>query len=214
MDKSKKPENQHLPVTEIFVTKVSEDNTQAYRKWVKKIYDAESQFPGFLGVHVQPPTHGDNWVTLLQFDSQKHLDQWLTSQKRQEILKESETLVTSLEAHRVFSPFAGWFAKSPIEKIHAPSVWKQTCLILLVLFPMVMLQRKFLSPFLEGLNPSVATFIANTISVILISWPMMPIAIYFLEWWLKPIPEKQSSITLKGIFMLLVLYLLEIFAFA
>src|SRR5262249_32985415 len=147
----------------------------------------------FRGVYVKSPTpgQGENWITLLRFDSQEHLDRWLTSKERKEVLKEARPLITSLESHRVISPFAGWFASTATDG-RIPPVWKQTCLVLLVLFPIVMLELKFLLPLTKNLNLSVGTFIGNAISVTLVSWPMMPIAIYFLRWWLSPSDESVS----------------------
>ena len=199
-------------VTEIFVTRVSQEKTENYRSWIGKIHEAESKFPGFRGVYVKSPTsgQGENWITLLHFDSQEHLDRWLTSKERKEVLKEGQALISSLESHRVITPFAGWFANTTIAG-HVPPAWKQTCLVLLALFPIVMLELKFLSPLTKNLNPSLGMFISNVISVSLISWPMTPIAIYFLRWWLLPVSTRNTlKIDLAGFILILVLYLLEI----
>jgi uncharacterized protein len=200
-------------VTEVFVTQVNADMENAYREWIARIHQVEAKFPGFRGVYVQAPRQGKgkNWITLLQFDTPSNLDRWLSSPEREEVLRESEPLIASLENHRVISPYAGWFA-SIAKNGELPAVWKQTMIVLLVLFPIVMLELKFL-PFITGnLNLSLATFIGNAISVSLIAWPMMPIAIWFLGWWLSP---KKSSprLAILGMFVLLGLYLIEIFVF-
>ena len=71
-----------------------------------------------------------------------------------------------------------------------------------------MLEIRFLSPWTAGLNPSLATFIGNAISVTFVSWPLMPLAIGLLGWWLAPKPTWR--ITFLGIGCLCLLYLLEI----
>lgn len=198
-------------VTEIFVTEVHAEKDQAYRDWAAKIHQAEASFPGFRGVYVQSPKErGEgHWITLLQFDTRENLDNWLKSPERNELLKESSVLISSMESHRVISPYAGWFAS--IAKVGVlPPVWKQTMLVLLVLFPIVMLELKYLSPLTAGLNFSLGTFIANAISVSLISFPMMPIALYFLGWWLLPDSRKRLQWTIFGAAIVIVLYLLEI----
>lgn len=211
-----KSEASHLKegVTEVFVTQVNPHQEQAYRNWIAKIHQAEAKFPGFRGVYVQSPSHAQsqNWITLLQFDSPENLDLWLTSEERQKILEESKPLITSLESHRVISPYTGWFA-SVAKKGKTAPLWKQTLIILLVLFPIVMLELKFLSPLTASLNISLATFIGNAISVSLISWPMMPIAIWFLGWWLVPDATKRRQATIIGTIIVLVLYLIEIAIF-
>lgn len=202
----------HGNVTEVFVTQVSPDKEDAYRKWSAKMHQVEAKFPGFKGVYVQSPTQnqGKNWITLLQFDTPENLDRWLSSEERQQVLRESEPLIASLESHRVISPYAGWFA-SMAKKGEIPPVWKQTMIILLVLFPIVMLELKYLNPHLQMLNLSLATFIGNALSVTLISWPMMPIAIWFLSGWLNP--RSTLRTTLLGTALMSGLYLIEIVFF-
>ena len=133
-------------VTEIFVTQVSPQNEDAYRTWIAKIHQVEAKFPGFKGMYVQsPPKKNGNWITFLRFDNSENLDRWLTSTERKKILKDAESLIASLESHRMISPFAGWFA-SISKQGKMPPVWKQTLLVLLVLFPIVALELIFLSP--------------------------------------------------------------------
>lgn len=196
-------------VTEVFVTEVSKDNEDAYRTWIAKIHEAEAQFPGFKGMYLQAPVPGKgrHWVALLQFDTHDNLDRWLQSPERQTLLKEAEPFVVSVESHRVTTPFAGWFATLANEG-GVPPVWKQTMLILLVLFPIVMLEMLFLSPRTSSLNFSLATFIGNALSVTLVSWPFLPFAIKSLRWWLKP--KLPLRTTLLGILCVCVLYLFEV----
>lgn len=201
-------------ITEIFVTRVSADKEEDYREWIAKIHQLETTFPGFCGMYVQSPREGTdgNWITLLEFDTLENLEHWLSSKERQQLLSESQSLIESLESHRLISPYAGWFASLAPEG-KSPPVWKQTMIVLLVLFPIVMLELKFL-PFLTlQLNPALGTFIANTISVILIAWPMMPIAIWFLGWWLTPQSTHYQQATLWGTALLILLYIFEIAIF-
>ncbi len=202
-------------VTEVFITEVSPEKDNEYRKWMGKIHQVEAKFPGFKGAYVQAPSKagGRNWLTLLQFDTQENLDNWLNSPERQNVLNESKTLIASIESHRVFSPFAGWFKS--IEQMfgQTPPVWKQTLIVLLVLYPIVMLEILFLNPLISGLNLSLATFIGNAISVSLVSWPMVPVAIYCLGWWLVPKSGFYLRNTIIGTLVVIFLYIIEILVF-
>lgn len=205
---------QQSGVTEVIITQIHPDQEEAYRKWSAKIHQIEANFEGFRGLYFQSPveSRGCYWITLLQFDTPKHLDNWLQSKEREEILNESTSLISSLETHRMSSPYAGWFY-SVAKGQEPPSVWKQTMLVLLVLFPIVMLELKYLLPQLSKLNISLATFISNALSVTLISFPLMPIAIYLLNWWLYPKCKKPLWVNALGISVVLFLYLLEILLF-
>jgi antibiotic biosynthesis monooxygenase (ABM) superfamily enzyme len=197
-------------VTEVFVTHVLPNQVAAYREWIGKMHQAESKFPGFRRTFVQPPKDEKegSWITLLQFDTPEHLDQWLNSAERQAILKEGKSFIHSLESHHVVSGFSGWFAERS-DLAQPPAAWKQTMLVLLVIFPIVMMEIKYLNPLTKQFSTSIATFIGNAISVALVSWPTIPIAIYFLGWWLKP-HKPFSSSNLLGIGIVCLLYLIEI----
>lgn len=202
-------------VIEVFVAQVARGKEKAYRDWIAKIHHMEAKFPGFRGAYVQAPGQEGrslNWITLLKFDTPTNLDKWLSSPERKEILRESKPLLASLESHRVISPYAGWFS-SFAEVGEIIPVWKQTMVVLLVLFPIVVFEMKYLSLLTSPLKPSLGTFIGNAISVILISWPMMPITIWFLGWWLSPKGERKELTTLLGTGLMFLLYSIEVALF-
>lgn len=91
-------------------------------------------------------------------------------------------------------------------------VWKQMMIVLLMLFPIVMLELIFLSPYLSTLHFSLATFIGNAISVALLSWPFMSIAIYCLNWWLTPI-NMTTGKSIAGALLVIGLYVIEVVFF-
>ena len=201
-------------VIEVIITEVKPEYEASFRTWIGKIHEIESKFPGFLKVHVQAPSEeqGKTWITLVQFDTTQNLDRWLYSSEREELLKEGSLFVKIMEGHRVLSSFAGWFADRPgITDI--PPAWKQTMLVLLGLFPIVMLEIKFLSPLFLGWHSATATFIGNALSVSLISWPVMPLLIRLLGWWLTPQGAKTGWTTVFGTGLVLAAYLLEVAVF-
>lgn len=202
-------------VTEVFVTQVSPGKEELYREWVSKIHKLEARFPGFKGFYLQAPTPGQkqNWISLLQFDTQENLDNWLFSHERETALRDCQDFVASLDSHRVVTPYAGWFNTMGKEEGGIPPVWKQTMLVLLVLFPIVMFELKYLPFFTSELNPSLANFIGNAISVTLIAWPFMPLAILCLGWWLAPKSSARVPATIFGTGFIFFLYLIEVIIF-
>ncbi len=201
-------------VTEVIIAEVSPGKEAAFTSFCSKIHQVEALFEGFRGVYIQSPkTSGSKyWITLLQFDTADHLDRWLSSKERHEVLKEGLPLVSSIETNRIVSPFAGWFS-SIAKSEEMPSTWQQTMLVLLVLFPIVMLEIQYLSPLTAKLNHSLATFIGNTLSVLLIAFPCMPLAIRAFSFWLFPKPANRPLTVALGTALILVLYLIEILIF-
>ena len=146
-----------------------------------------------MGTLVQaPPSDVQSvWTTLVRFSRPEQLEAWLLSARRRELLRRSEGLVASWKSHRMPSSFAGWFPAGETGR-GAPAAWKQAAIVLLVLFPMVMLELRFLSPLLAGLYPAIATFIGNLMSVAVVTWPLAPLAIRALGWWLQPNPGSRA----------------------
>jgi antibiotic biosynthesis monooxygenase (ABM) superfamily enzyme len=173
-------------VTMVMVTEIKPGKEAAYRAWADRIQKLQATFPGYLGSFVQPPQREEaGWTTVLRFDSAANLDKWITSPARAAMVKESDDLVARFHAQRVDTSFPGWVANDPATGV-PPNMWKTACLVLLTLFPVVMLELRFLSPHLEAFNPAVRTFIGNAISVGLTTWPLMPIAIFVFRDWLFP----------------------------
>lgn len=206
-------------VSELFVVALQPNKEAEFRQWIAKIHHVEATFPGFLGVYVQAPISVDHtskhWITFLQFDSQKHLDTWLSSSERQLLIQQSKSMIASLENHRVISSYPGWFGAFAGSVVNVPPLWKQAMLVLLMLFPIVMLEKRFLSPWIAELNPAVGMFIGNVISVAVLTWPFMPYTIRAMHWWLSP--EVGSRAIWKSAFgaiLICAIYILSIWFFS
>lgn len=200
-------------VTEVITTTVGVGREEAYQEWASHAQAMQARFPGYLGTFVQAPLSDEisYWTTLVRFSTPAQLDAWLASSERADLLRSVDPQVSSWHSHRLSSPFAGWFASR--DDRPAPPAWKQTCLVLLVLFPVVMLEFRFLNPLLVGLHPVIATFIGNAISVSLVSWPLMKIAVFFLGWWLQPAPAQRARMETLGLCALGSLYVAELLIF-
>jgi uncharacterized protein len=199
-------------VTMVMVTEIKPGKEAAYRAWADRIQKLQATFPGYIGSFVQPPQHKERgFTTVLRFDSAANLDRWIKSKERAAMVKESEDLVTDFHAQRVDTSFPGWIPNDPTTG-KPPNRWKAASLILLTLFPVIMLELKFLNPQLADLNPAVRTFIGNVISVALTTWPLMPLAIWIFHAWLFP-ENKPRWLVLTSPLFLLACYALEIAIF-
>jgi antibiotic biosynthesis monooxygenase (ABM) superfamily enzyme len=200
-------------VTEVITTTVAPGREAAFQIWAEAVQARQAAFPGYMGTLIQAPLSAivPYWTTLVRFSTPDHLDAWLGSAERADLLKLADPMTSTWQTHRLQSPFAGWFPGS--DHHPAPPAWKQTCLVLLVLFPVVMLEIRFLSPLLADQHVAVATFIGNAISVSLVSWPLMNIAVFCLHWWLRPAPPKRWRMEVLGACTILGLYLVELLTF-
>jgi len=183
-------------VMEVIVTRIKPGNEAAYHAVAERFAQAQAAFPGYLGAFTQPPQQpGAAWSTIIGFDSVEHLEAWLESAERAALVEESDALTEGFTQHRIDTSFPGWAPSDP-HTGRPPSMWKTAALVLLTLFPVVMLEEKFLYPALTRLDPSLGTFIGNIVSVALTTWPLMPLAIWAFRGWLYP--EAASRATRIG----------------
>ena len=202
-------------VTEVITVSVKPGMEDAYRAWVDRIRQMEAIFPGYQGLQLQPPIPGlqDDWVSLLRFDTAEHLNAWLESDARREALREAETFVDRTREQQVATSFSGWFAFGDAPN-QVPPNWKQSMIVLLTLFPIVMLEQLFLSPLLQSLNMAVAIFIGNALSVAATGFVLIPLGIRALKWWLLPRPNDSARVEVAGIALVIGLYALSVVMFA
>jgi hypothetical protein len=68
-------------VTAVINNRVKPGREIDFRNWLERIQVAQSGFPGYRGVTLQPPIDGVNpaWVSLLRFDTAENLRGWLSS---------------------------------------------------------------------------------------------------------------------------------------
>jgi antibiotic biosynthesis monooxygenase (ABM) superfamily enzyme len=201
------------PVTAVIMTNVAPGHETEFERWHARVKARQSTYPGFLGCEVQPPTgtFQQEWVTLLRFDSNEHLDNWLESDERKELLREADEIIDRSSERRARTSFEGWFKFGADDK-PLPS-WKQAAIVLLCLFPVVMLEITLLNPVLAWMNVAPATFIANVISVGVLTWPLIPLASRAMQWWLSPRPGAGPRVRWCGPALLVCLYAVSIVFF-
>ena len=201
-------------VTEVIVTDIKAGKEAEYRTWADRMQKEQARFEGFGGSYVQPPRNGTTgWTTLLRFDTPEHLQRWLDSPERGALLAEGDAIVDRTVLHRVDSSFPGWIPADPATG-KPPNEWKTSALVLLCLYPVVMLELRFLNPFTRGfLPPALATFVGNVISVSLVTRPLMPLAIRGFAKWLFFVDRQPRWLEVAFPFVLAACYIVEIAVF-
>jgi antibiotic biosynthesis monooxygenase (ABM) superfamily enzyme len=204
----------HDMVTEIITVSVKPGMEEAYRDWVDRIRQVEARFPGYQGLQLQPPIPGlqEDWVSLLRFDTSEHLNAWLQSDARRDALREVEPFIDKRE-QQVAASFSGWFTFGDASG-RVPSNWKQSMIVLLTLYPIVMLELLFLNPLTQPLGMAEATFIGNALSVAVTGFLLIPLALRAFGWWLLPGPDHSPRVEAAGIALVIAGYALSIAIFS
>jgi antibiotic biosynthesis monooxygenase (ABM) superfamily enzyme len=197
-------------VTQVILSQVKPGMEDAYREWCARIQQAQSRYPGYRGMYLQPPgLNGGHWTTLLRFDTTEHLEAWLAAPERAKLLQESKAFIEREELMRLATSFPGWVPIDPLTG-KGPPDWKTALLVLLGLYPIVVIELRFLNPLLRGLNSSLATFIGNAISVAGTTFITMPLFIRAFGWWLFVDKKSPKWATPAGLGILAALFALEV----
>jgi antibiotic biosynthesis monooxygenase (ABM) superfamily enzyme len=199
-------------VTEVILSKIKSGMDDTYREWAVKIQAAQAKYPGYRGMYLQPPAEKDGlWTTIIRYDTTEHLEAWIEAPERAELLKESQAFIEHEQLMRLATSFPGWVPINPMTGKGPPN-WKTALLVLLGLFPIVMLEMRFLSPILAslGLHASLATFIGNFISVAGTTFVTMPLCIRWFGWWLFTEKKMPAWITPVGLGFLAALFAIEV----
>lgn len=168
-------------------------------QWEQKIQSTQAVFPGYRGSYLQPPCPGrdGHWASILRFDSPEELEQWFNSDERKKLLVEADRFVQSKQITVLDSSFPGWFPIDTTTGEH-PAVWKTALLVLIALYPVLMLQRKFLVPHLIGMPVAGAVALTTIMSVFLTTWLEVPILIKVFSWWLLPGKQNRMRKNVTG----------------
>jgi uncharacterized protein len=202
--------NAPRPVSALISTHVEPDRESAFRSWQQRMAAAQSRFPGFEGYRLEPPRPGvqDDWVTILRFDSEQHLNQWMESPERRKLIDEAAEFTAATRIRTARTGFDSWFQIGS-ESTSTPSAWKQNMVVLLALYPVVFaFGRWFEIPVLverEGWVRWQSLFVSNVASVIILSLIVPRISNAF-AWWLHPEGPDQKRLNLIGAALILALY--------
>ncbi len=202
-------------VTEVITVSVKPGMEEEYHAWVDRLREVEARFPGYRGLQLQPPIPGlqEDWVSLLRFDTAEHLNAWLKSDARRAALREGEPFIDRSREQQVATSFSGWFTFGDAPG-QVPPNWKQSMIVLLMLYPIVMLELLFLNPLLRSLGMAEATFIGNLLSVAALGWLLVPPANRAFDWWLRPVPNGPRWTTAAGVALIIGLYAISVAVFA
>jgi uncharacterized protein len=184
------------PVAEVFTHRVRDGKALDYVAWRRRAIAAQARYPGYLATDSFEP-HGrvqEEWIDIVRYDSVDHLEIWMKSKERQQLLSELTPLVEHVHEHRLATGLEGWFNLNRIadEPVNVPPVWKQTVSVVFSLYPTVMILALLTKPLLKPLAFPVQMLISNILSCTLLSYLVMPFTTRLLNFWLSP-PASGAS---------------------
>ncbi len=180
----------------------------------RRLTQVASEFAGYEGTAVFPGAPGQ-WWSLIRFRTEPQLSAWLQSPLRTEVLPDVRS---SLE--RDFSVFAqttplGTTVRRVNGRTAMTPSWKTAMLLLMVLYPMVMLQSKFVAPIFGrlGMEQWLSVWLGQVLMVGLMQWWLMPTVSSWCRRWLDPIDGAGLRISLRGAVIAVIVYVVSLTVF-
>lgn len=180
----------------VIFSRVSPGREAEFLAWESEMVLAQQAFPGFLGNRVEEPSPASpqEWTVIVAFDTQEHLDAWLNSSVRREMLAHAADFNENLRLERTSYGFGFWGPPDAGQdrRTRWQRIWKSNLLVLLVLYPLIFLWGYAAGTplFSEALGwPWWAVlFVGNFVSTQLLGWFLVPLVMKAFRRWLAPHP--------------------------
>jgi antibiotic biosynthesis monooxygenase (ABM) superfamily enzyme len=172
------------PVTAVSSVRVRPGQLDAYRALHDELVERLRTFDGFLRCELFEPVDGvqADTVVVFSFDDRRHLDAWLGSDDRREILERMAPIVEGDRTVNVVGGFAGWFTPVGVPGVRP---WKQATAVLLALFPVSLATTVVRQAVAPDLPTVPAVLVANVVGVAALTWLIMPRLTRRLDGWLR-----------------------------
>jgi len=170
--------------------RVKAGHEQHYEAWLRRIIDTASRYAGHMGIDVVR-SHSDGlplFTCVLHFSSTLHLQSWLDSSDRQELIAEVKPLLADGDQIEVSTAREFWFV--PASEHQPPPRWKQACVTFLVIMPLSLIVPQLWQPIFKRiawLGSYPASDVVITLSIVLlVVYLFMPMMTRWLAAWLNP----------------------------
>ncbi|BAK33427.1 putative oxidoreductase [Microlunatus phosphovorus NM-1] len=172
----------------------------AFVETAEHLAQLERAQPGWEGSSVFPPGGIlTSWSSVIRFRTESQLEAWLASPALTEALPRFQAHLSEEAKVTTATTFGSTLRVTDGKAVVTPD-WKTALAILLVLYPTVMLLAKFVGPTLSAIAPQpwLGTFLNLAISIVLLTWVLMPLSARLLRRWLDPVEGAGVKVSLLG----------------
>lgn len=168
--------------------KVCPGNKEAFEKLLEEIIVACSRYPGYIDTRIiKPKTDDDNlYRVMFRFDSQHHLDAWLSSQDRLNLVAKIDDLIDKPTTLQVITGLETWFALPGHKTMTPPPRYKMAIVTWIAITPLLMLVNYLVGPTLATLHPVLRTLSTTPFIVLIMTYLWMPFMVKLFKRWLYP----------------------------
>lgn len=173
-------------VTAVITHRVRTGRQAGYETWIKGISAAARDFAGHLGVSILRPQLDavPDYVIVLQFDTCTHLTAWLQSDVRKDWIERVKPLIQEQETIQILSGLESWFQLPKQTSHRAPKRYKQAILVWVGVMIVALTITPWVMPLLSFLPWVLRVAVSVAITVILLSYVIMPRLTHWFRGWL------------------------------
>lgn len=172
----------------------------AFRWWHAELIRSAERSEGFVRADRHRPLQCKDdalkWYWVVHFNQPEHLNRWLASKQREEILQKGQNIFESYRFKSFTTGLEGWFSKrSGIESDNlGPPAWKQILSVVLALYPVIMIQDRLFGYFeiFEDWSMASAMWVNLMITSCILTFFVMPFVVNVLDFWLQPAHQEIS----------------------
>ncbi len=148
---AKASDNLKEQVSFVITHHVHPENHPKYEEWLHKTILEAAKYPGHLGTHVAKPTDdGEQYEISVRFATRADAERWINSDRRHELVKEIETIISEPERLDIRSGIDYWFT-TVTEGHKPPKRWKQWLTSVSVIWPLTMIIPLILRPLFRAI---------------------------------------------------------------
>jgi antibiotic biosynthesis monooxygenase (ABM) superfamily enzyme len=180
---------ENYPVTAVISHVVRQGREQGYEAWFHGIATDARSFKGHLGVNgIRPQDHAHpEYVVILKFDCYDNLKTWLESEVRREWIERLQPLIEQPEDIQTLTGLETWFTLKNKPMKSPPPRYKMALVTWFGVFCTISLLNLLLIPLLSGLPALLKSLIITGLTVILLTYLIMPRLTQLFRKWLYPI---------------------------
>lgn len=182
------------PVTVAVTRRVRPGLEREFDAWAREISEAAGRFPGHLGAgHIRSAMQGGEHTIVYRFDTQEHFDAWQGSEERARLVERSRHLIEGEPRVETATGLEFWFHDPACPSSPPPRVWKQALLTWFGLYPTVLVVSYTVARLIETWPLPARAVITTALSVLLMTWVVMPRVTRLFRGWLGRTAGQSES---------------------